>query len=109
MRSIFPFLMGAVLTVGFGAPALAQQVTVVNGTHFAVLSLRTKPHRGGSWSADMLNQITLGVRQSRVLRTPDNYPCNVDFLAILSDGHKLVLRDEYICGRVAVAIADDRH
>jgi hypothetical protein len=86
-----------------------RQVTIVNGTHFAIFAVQAKPSGSTAWQPDVLNQKTLGIGQIRGVGMPASASCKMDFLATLDDGHKVLIPDADICHNPALPVTDDRH
>lgn len=99
--------LGLVLITPLSAAA-AEQVTLVNGTHLAVLTVQAKPHGTAAWDADLLDANTLGIGKSRKVTLPAGISCDADFLATLDDGHKVLIPAANVCRNNAVAVTDSR-
>jgi hypothetical protein len=104
-RSIF--ILSAMLLASL-FPAVAGQITLVNGTHLAVLAVQAKSHGNIAWGRDLLDDNTLGIGKSRRVALPVGVSCDADFLATLDDGHKLVIPADNVCRNSAVAVTDNR-
>ncbi len=87
----------------------ARQITIVNGTHYAIFAVQAKPSGSTAWQADVLNQKTLGIGQIRGVGVPESASCKMDFLATLDDGHKVLIPNADICRNPALPVTDDRH
>ena len=107
MRLHVSFAVAAFLVSAASAAPVAQDMTVVNGTHFAVLAIKVKG-ANGAWQPDILKGNTLGIGQVRKVALPSGTPCKVDLVAILNDGHKVLIAGKNACSNAAVAITDNR-
>lgn len=84
----------------------ARQVTIVNGTHTAMMGLQVKEIRADAWPADMLNHKTLGIQKQITLWLPANPGCFYDIKAMFEDGHRVAKKHVFLCKPPSYLLTD---
>lgn len=87
-------------------PALAGQLTVVNGTLTAIVGLQFRPSGTPAWQQDRLaaNHLTLGIQKALAIAGPS--ACVADILVQFEDGHRAVRPHVNVCTSAPVRITE---
>jgi hypothetical protein len=91
MSAILHWARGAAVCVAIAMPvcASAHNVSIVNGTRTAMVSLQARQADTDVWQKDLLDKRTLGIQKSVDFAVPDKPNCFFELKAMFEDGHRL--------------------